>query len=188
MIELSDNIILYHGSYCEVTTPDLSKCSKFKDFGQGFYLTSSFKQAENFSKISLTKAISNNIVPNSQTYGVVSSFMLKDIHSLKIMSFPTANTEWLHCIVSHRSRNTLLKAIAKPIENYDIIGGKIANDSTNSTITAYMSGLFGETGSLSADNICISLLLPERLQDQFCFRTDKALKCLTFIESKKIYL
>ena len=40
---------------------------------------------------------------------------------------------------------------------YDVISGKIANDATNITITAYLDGLYGEIGSNSADSICISL-------------------------------
>ena len=35
MLELKENLILYHGSYCEVLSPDLKKCAKMKDFGQG---------------------------------------------------------------------------------------------------------------------------------------------------------
>lgn len=30
--------IIYHGSYCEVKEPNLTKCAKRKDFGQGFYI------------------------------------------------------------------------------------------------------------------------------------------------------
>ena len=36
MLELKESLILYHGSYCEVLRPDLRKCAKCKDFGQGF--------------------------------------------------------------------------------------------------------------------------------------------------------
>ena len=36
MLELKESLILYHGSYCEVSRPDLRKCAKRKDFGQGF--------------------------------------------------------------------------------------------------------------------------------------------------------
>ena len=46
MLELKDGFVLYHGSYCEVKAPDLAKCAKRKDFGQGFYLTTSKEQAE----------------------------------------------------------------------------------------------------------------------------------------------
>ena len=34
MPELSDGMLLYHGSYCEVNPPDLAKCVDFKDFGK----------------------------------------------------------------------------------------------------------------------------------------------------------
>ena len=48
MLELKDGFVLYHGSYCEVKAPDLAKCAKRKDFGQGFYLTTSKEQADDF--------------------------------------------------------------------------------------------------------------------------------------------
>ena len=48
MLELKDGFVLYHGSYCEVKAPDLAKCAKSKDFGQGFYLTTSKEQAEKY--------------------------------------------------------------------------------------------------------------------------------------------
>lgn len=38
------------------------------------------------------------------------------------------------------------------------------------------------------DDICIGLLLPERLRDQFCFRTDGALSCLAFVESEQVWI
>ena len=46
MLEIKDGLILYHGSYCEVKEPDLKKCAKKKDFGQGFYLTTSKEQTK----------------------------------------------------------------------------------------------------------------------------------------------
>lgn len=38
MQKLVDGMLLYHGSYCEVRVPVLSKCAGYKDFGKGFYL------------------------------------------------------------------------------------------------------------------------------------------------------
>lgn len=51
MRQLEQGMILYHGSYCIVENPDLQKCAKYKDFGQGFYLTTSKEQAKSFAKI-----------------------------------------------------------------------------------------------------------------------------------------
>jgi hypothetical protein len=77
MPELKKGMRLYHGSYCEVSDPDLSKCARYKDFGQGFYLTSSREQALRFSKISTTKAVGRNLI-QPQRYGVVSVYTCMD--------------------------------------------------------------------------------------------------------------
>ena len=71
---------------------------------------------------------------------------------------------------------------------YDVISGKIANDDTNTTIMAYMGNVFGKMGSESADKVCIGLLIPERLKDQFCFRSVKALSKLKYLKSEKVSL
>lgn len=185
--ELKDNVLLYHGSYCEVQIPALEKCARYKDFGRGFYLTTSKRQAENFARISVTKAIANETVNAEQKYGVVSAFRFKMDSELLIKCYPTADAEWLHCVVGHRRKKYFSKLVQE-LRNIDIVGGKIANDNTNATITTYMAGAYGEVGTKSADDICISLLLPERLEDQFCFRTLKALTCITFVESEQIWL
>ena len=62
MLELKDRFVLYHGSYCEVKEPDLAKCAKRKDFGQGFYLTTSKEQAESFLRTSIAKAIATGTI------------------------------------------------------------------------------------------------------------------------------
>lgn len=48
MLALRDGLTLYHGSYVAISKIDLEKCSPGRDFGQGFYLTSSYEQARNF--------------------------------------------------------------------------------------------------------------------------------------------
>ncbi len=176
---LRENQILYHGSYCEVKRPDLCKCAAYKDFGRGFYLTTSFEQAKNFARLSSRKALQNKIIDHAQGNGIVSTFKIENVDMLKIHSFRDADAEWLHCVVAHR-KNRFFKELIKEYEIYDVIAGKIANDNTNATIVAYMSQAFGTVGTEQADNICISLLLPERLQDQFCFRSEKSLSSLKF--------
>ena len=41
---------LYHGSNIEIDEINLSLCKPFKDFGQGFYLTTLKKQAESMAR------------------------------------------------------------------------------------------------------------------------------------------
>ena len=186
MPDLKDRMCLYHGSFCEVKVPDLSKCARYKDFGQGFYLTSSREQAVSFSRISTAKAIGRGLIP-PQHHGVINTYSFVNPGDLKVLDYPTAEVEWLHCVVAHR-RNRFFPDVIHDLQNYDIVSGKIANDNTNVTITAYLDGLYGEIGSESADRICISLLLPERLRDQFCFRTDKALSALHFEGGESVWL
>jgi hypothetical protein len=182
-----DGLTLYHGSYCEVSKPDLKKCAKYKDFGQGFYLTSSKKQAENFIRTSVKKAFMSGMIFKNQNYGIVSTFRFNMNADVKIRNYPEANVDWLHCVVGHRKINSF-QDVVQELQQFDIISGKIANDNTNATIAAYMALAYGEMGTKTADDMCISLLLPERLQDQFCFRTDRALTCLAFVESERIWL
>ena len=51
MITDFNNIVVYHGSYTEVQTPDLNKCKTGKDFGRGFYITTDKNQAIKFSRL-----------------------------------------------------------------------------------------------------------------------------------------
>ena len=139
MLELKDGFVLYHGSYCEVKEPDIAKCTKRKDFGQGFYLTTSKEQAESFLRTSIVKAIATG---------------------------------------------TIEREMAK----YDIIAGKIADDATNATLTAYLAGAFGTAGDQEADDFCIKQLLPNKLKDQYCFKTEAAIECLKFVKGEKIWL
>ena len=186
MPELKNGMRLYHGSYCEVMEPDLSKCARFKDFGQGFYLTSSREQAQSFAKISTSTAVGRGLI-KPQQFGVVSTYIYEETSDLGIKDFPSAEVDWLHCVIGHR-RNSYFLDVVRELRRYDIISGKIANDNTNATIITYLDGLYGEVGSESADSICISLLLPERLNDQFCFRTKKALKTLKYEGSERVWL
>ena len=187
MKELTRGMILYHGSYCVVEKPDLDRYAKFKDFGQGFYLTSSKRQAKSFAKLTTIKAKQDGIVSMDALYGYISCFRVNDVSDISCYYFPTADVDWLHCIVAHRRKRRFFE-IRKQLANYDVIAGKIANDDTNTTINAYMSHVFGRMGTPAADKVCIGLLIPERLQDQFCFRSAKALSKLSFLNSESVAL
>ena len=187
MKELADGLTLYHGSYCQVKRPLLEKCSKRKDFGKGFYLTTSREQAISFLKTAIIKAEIGWIINVGQEYGVLSTFEVHLKHKLSSYIFQEADADWLHCIAAHRKKDSFAE-IEKEMQQYDVIAGKIADDATNRTLVAYVSGVFGRMGSEAADAFCIGQLLPERLKDQYCFKTVKALDCLSFVKGEKIWL
>lgn len=148
---------VYHGSYVSVEMPDLDKCEDGKDFGKGFYVTTSKAQAERFCKSAVGKAI----------------------------EFTNADAMWLKCVSAHRKRDLLPNEIEK-WRQYEIITGKIANDTTNRIITNYINGDYGDPNTDDAINFAISLLKTNKLSDQECFRSLKAIKYLHFVESYEV--
>ena len=64
-MKLEDGMLLYHGSYAQIDTIDLTVCATGKDFGQGFYLTESLGQARSFIKNSIRKAKGVGKIPES---------------------------------------------------------------------------------------------------------------------------
>lgn len=187
MLSIEDGLILYHGSYCEVRQPLLEKCANRKDFGRGFYLTTSKEQATSFLKTSIVKAAANGTIEEIQDFGYLSVFQVKRSHDLAVHVFDDANVEWLHCVAAHRKRRLFIET-ENEMAKFDVIAGKIADDATNATLTAYIGGAFGKAGSKEADDFCIKQLLPNKLKDQYCFKTAKALECLYYMESEKIWL
>ena len=187
MLELKDGFVLYHGSYCEVKEPNLANCAKRKDFGQGFYLTSSQEQAESFLRTSIVKAIATGTIEEGQNCGYISTFEFKLFGKLETHIFENADMSWLHCIAAHRKKKMFIE-IEREMAKYDIIAGKIADDATNVTLTAYLAGAFGNAGDKVANDFCIRQLLLNKLKDQYCFKTESAIKCLKFVKGEKIWL
>ena len=67
----------------------------------------------------------------------------------------------------------------------EIIAGKVANDTTNPVITTYLNGLYGDITSERAIKFAIEELLPDHLDNQFCFLSGHAVGCLEFVEAEK---
>lgn len=184
MIKLPERGILYHGSYTTITLINLSKCRSGLDFGKGFYLTSSKEQAESYVRAAVRKAKRRNLIPQSfsENDGKISVFEFHSSPDLFIHCFEDADEEWLHFTACNRN-SSLFPALRKKYSSVDIIGGKVADDQTAITLNNYVAGVFGEPGSLKADRMAIRLLEPERLTDQFCFRTEEAISSLKYVRS-----
>lgn len=186
MQQLADEILLYHGGYTEITKIDLSMCKGGLDFGKGFYLTSSYQQARNYIPSSIKKNIWRRKLPAdfSINDGRTTVFRFHPDPELLIHCFKTADVDWLHFVAGNRD-DSLFQEMVHQLARYDIVGGKVADDSTAATLNAYITGDYGIPGSERADSFTISGLLPERLTDQFCFRTQKAIQSLEFVRSDR---
>ena len=158
-------IILYHGSNQPVENPKILESKRALDFGAGFYLTSSINQAEKWAKsVTLRRGIGKPIL-NIFEFN-------ENVNDLKVLKFEKANGDWLDYVVKNRKKMPL-------IENYDLIIGPVANDSTLPVINDYMDGKYTKEEA-------INHLLPKNMKDQFAFATEKALKYLKFTGVKEI--
>ena len=156
-------MILYHGSYISIETPDLNHSRKNVDFGAGFYVTPIYDQAKKWSE--KFKRRSKD--------GIISIYSIDDtlLDDFKLLEFDSYSEEWLDFIMKCRSE--------KDSSDYDIVIGGVANDKVFNTIELFFDGLIDKTE-------VIKRLRYEKPNLQICFRTDRSLKMLNFERSEKV--
>lgn len=157
---------LYHGSNLEINNPRIIKSDRKLDFGTGFYLTSSYEQAAKWAR--LTEKRRNNGEP------IVSVFDYDDEceKQLNVLKFDSPDAAWLRFVSNYR-KNEEIKNI------YDLIKGPVANDRTMPVISLFFTGVYTEEET-------IKRLLPQKLVDQFAFKTQRSLSFLKFEGGIKI--
>jgi hypothetical protein len=169
--ELSNH--LYHGSTIEVSVIDLSLGVTGKDFGRGFYTTTSRDQAEKFACIKGKRV--------NCTKGYVSVFQYNHDPKISIKKFENADIEWLSFVLKNRSYPSGQTAsFAEPI---DVVIGPVANDAVGLTLNKLIIGTYGDPLSLDAQNTAIRLLNTTKLYNQVFFGTEQAISCLQFVEA-----
>lgn len=123
-------MIVYHGSYTEIITIDLSKTMPNKDFGKGFYVTNNREQAEFWAKRQGVR---------HRCEGVVTEFKFADSafvdNNYKTLRFPSYSEEWFDFVIANRDRT-----VTSSIHDYDIIEGPIADDDIYNRIEQYLKG------------------------------------------------
>lgn len=186
MLRLAEGTLLYHGSYTEIASIDLALCNSGLDFGRGFYLTFSYEQARAYIPSTIRKNIRRHILSADYDIhdGRISIYRFHANPELAIHYYDTADENWLHYVAGNRDRS-LFHDYVDQLSACDIIGGKIASDSTAAILNAYIAGDYGAPGTAKADEFAISGLLPDRLRDQFCFRTNQAIGSLEFVGSDR---
>lgn len=159
---------LYHGTNTDIIEIDLSKGNKYKDFGQGFYLTSDRATAV---RMATKKARLFGGQPTLITYEFDESALDSD---LKIKCFPAkATAEWLKFVAANRDKD----CPDKP-HNYDIISGPIADDGVVLTLTNFQDGIYTPEQA--------AIALQDKYLDQQYYFGSKA--ALTFITKIKVEL
>jgi len=159
-------MILYHGSFTEVSKPDFWRGRDKLDFGKGFYTTPYIEQALKWSERFLRRHGSR----------VVSSYEFNETEArknLRILEFPKYSEDWLDFI-------TLCRMGAGTNENYDLIIGSVANDKVFDALEAYFNGYSDKVAA-------IRKLRYEEPNLQYCFANQETIdKYLSFISSEVI--
>ena len=155
-------MILYHGSNIVVEKPKILQSDRRLDFGTGFYLTSSYEQAERWAFLTVKRrGVGQPIITSYD-------FDKKLLSTLKVTKFEEASAEWLKFVSNNRN-------IRDFKDESDIVIGPVANDKTMPVIKLYFSGIYDEDET-------IKRLLPQKLKDQYAFKSEKALEALVFSE------
>lgn len=151
---------LYHGSNITVSKPTILVGQRTLDFGAGFYLTSSLEQAFKWARIVTRRRGTGT--PTVSEYECDNSYMEK----LSVLKFASADASWLDYVVKNR-RGIMTN------DNYDMIIGPVANDSTLPVIDDYMAGIYTKEEA-------IKRLLPQNVTDQYAVKSLVAMELLHF--------
>ena len=154
---------LYHGSNMRVEKPDLQRSKPFKDFGQGFYLSDNYKQAEDLAIVKVEQMRRGEVVVNEFDFdeSVLSS------GELSVKVFDDYSEEWAEFVLTNRNNK-----ISQPSHTYDIVYGPIADDGVNYQLRRYLGGI------ISLQRLVEELKYAKGIAFQYFFGTDKALQKL----------
>jgi len=157
---------LYHGSNVLITQPKIINSGKKLDFGKAFYLTTDYEQASRWAQLK-TKRIGTGTA-------IVSIFDCESqsLDLLKTITFLKPDKKWLETVTHYRIKEGYEM-------DFDVIIGPVADDDTVRTIRRYFDGTYTEEETLRR-------LLPQKLKDQYAFKTEFALEKLTFAGSDDV--
>jgi len=166
-------MILYHGSNIEIQQINLTMCRPYKDFGQGFYLTTIKQQA-----IKMAQRV-------SRIYGgipIVTIYeYINDRDGLNMKTFDKPTESWARFVLNNRNRNfeNFNDLECNHDNKYDIVIGPIANDDLALLFRQFSTGL-----------ISIEILKKEmeykQLTDQYSFHSINAIQHLKLVGAEHV--
>jgi hypothetical protein len=157
---------VFHGSDIAIDKPKILAANRLLDFGEGFYTTSSYEQAQRWAKkVSIRRKTDHQIISRYK-------FALETAkNNLQVIEFSRPDDVWLNFVTACRS--------GKPSQiNYDIAIGPVANDTVYSTIRLYETGLLSKIET-------ITRLKAETIGNQILFHTEAALAYCQFLKAEQ---
>lgn len=152
---------LYHGTNAVFDKIDLSKSKPNKDFGKGFYLSPDYDQALNMANIKTEQ------LQEGQPLVMFFEVDESDINALHTLLVEDYNEQWVEFILANRSNDT-----DKPIHDYDIVIGPIADDRVGVQLWKYENQL------IDLSTLVSNLKYMKDMTIQYYFGTEKSLSIL----------
>ena len=165
-------MILFHGSNVEVSCINLSICTKYKDFGQGFYMTSIKKQACEWANKVTRRYNSGKPMLNIYEFD-------DNPKNLKTMVFTEPDAQWATFVINNRNHDFSdhRNILSNHDNKYDFVHGLVANDDISAILDAFLLGILPMSEISKA-------LIYKQLNDQYSFHTPKAFSFLKFLRSE----
>ncbi|MBO4884669.1 MAG: DUF3990 domain-containing protein [Clostridia bacterium] len=162
-------MILYHGTTQEIRNPVIIRSEIGRDFGFAFYTTDIRPQAERWA---VRKAKIQARREGHAVRPIVNVYEWNPETALSVKSFDGPSLDWLDMVVNCRSN----PAFRHP---YDIVIGKIANDSVGETVSFVVQGIMRREDA-------VERLRFEQINNQLAFCTEAALAELHFVSSYEV--
>ena len=159
---------LYHGSNIAAEKPRLIKSLRALDFGSGFFMTSDFDQALKWSELVILRRREGAAVVGQY------SFDEKHLDYLNVLNLGGSTAEWFHFATANRKCEIMESS-------YDVIIGPVADDTTAAIINLFLDGFIDEKSA-------IERLLPQKLKDQYVFRSSRVIDLLSFDKEIRLLL
>lgn len=156
---------LYHGSLEIVASPEIREPNRTLDYGAGFYLTSSYDQAESWVRRKLNGDIHCGYVN-------VYEYDESEEPKLRALIFDKPDEAWLDFVMANRMNPDYR-------HEYDVVKGPVANDRVYASFALYEAGLIDK-------HELISELRAYKLVNQILIHTEKALRSVRWKEAKDV--
>jgi len=166
-------MIIFHGSNVEINSIKLEKCTPYKDFGQGFYVTTIEEQAERMARRTVRRFGGAPII-------TIYEFNEIELQELNYKEFKNVNNDWAMFILNNRDKD--FKDISNELSNqdnkYDVVSGAIANDDIATAFALFRDGIMNlEMLALRLEH--------KKLSNQYSFHTQRAIALLRKVGVKR---
>lgn len=154
-------MILFHGSNVEITTIDLSKSKKYKDFGQAFYLSADKEQAQKMAEAKVVQFGGEEAI---SVFEIDESCLTSDELSVKV--FTGYTQDWAEFVFYNRDENQ------NYLHKYDVVYGPIADDYIGLQIRDY------RRNNITFEQFLHNIKYHKGITYQYAFCTQKAVDLL----------